>query len=289
MPVPSLPRLELGAFEVLVLRDGFLSVDAGDMFGAPAKAGRLPGFEVAGEGRLAIALNSFLIRTGSENVLVDTGVGWTLDGPLGAHYSFKREPGLFEALRTAGLGPEDIDVVINTHLHFDHCGGNTEAGEGGAYRAAFPKAEYVIQSREYGIGIAPPPGEAESYVRETFLPLESGFQILLVDGDEPVRPGIEVRLSPGHTGGHQSVKVTSEGRTLLILGDLVPTSIHVAVRSVGYDLDPTALYANKRRLFEEGLRGGWIYGFVHDALHPFGRVERPGERFAFRPLEAPAG
>ncbi len=291
MKVPVLPRLTLGAFEVLVLRDGFLSVDAGEMFGSSVRKGRLAGFETAGEGRLAISLNCFLIKTGRENVLVDTGAGATLEGPLGASYGFKRDPGLLEALEAAGLGPDDIDIVINTHLHFDHCGGDTRRSPAGTTVPAFPNATYVVQAGEWATALDPPESERESYVLDTFEPLRPAGRLRLVEGDAEVVPGIEVRLSPGHTGGHQSVKATSEGRTLVILGDLVPTSIHVSVRSVGYDLDPKALYANKRRLFEEGVRdgahGGWVYGFVHDALYPFGRIERPGERFVFRPLDAP--
>jgi glyoxylase-like metal-dependent hydrolase (beta-lactamase superfamily II) len=283
-----MPRLTLGAFGVFVLRDGFLSVDAREMFGSSAGRGRLTGFEAAGAGRLAISLNCFLIRTGSANVLVDTGAGRTLDGPLGACYGFKRAPGLLDALKAAGLGPGDIDIVINTHLHFDHCGGNTLGEPGREPVPAFPRARYVVQAREWAVALDPPESERESYIPETYEPLRRAGRLRLVEGNAGVVPGVEVRLTPGHTGGHQSVKVDSEGRTLVVLGDLAPTSIHVGLRSVGYDLDPKSLDANKRRVFMEGLPDGWVYGFVHDPVHPFGRVERPGQRFVFRPLDGPA-
>lgn len=277
-------RLKVGNFEASVLRDGFLTVDADDMFG-PARRGGPGGAVSEAKGhRRAISLNCFLVRTGTVIVLVDTGIGKTLEGARAESYGFRRDPGLDESLRSQGLRPEDIDLVINTHLHFDHCGGNTIRDADGTLRPVFPKAEYVVQKREWATGLNPPPGEGESYARETFLPLEASGRLRLVEGDACLGPGVVVMLSPGHTAGHQSVKLESQGRVLVILGDLVPTSAQVSLSAVsGFDLDPGETAANKQKIFEQGSKMSWIYGFAHDARHPFGRVERSSGRYLFRP------
>ena len=277
-------RLVLGDFEVLVLRDGFLTVDAAEMFGSADRGRRGGPIPKSTNDRRAISLNCFLIRTGKRLVLVDTGAGETLDGPRAESYGFFRDPGLIESLHGLGHRPENIDLVINTHLHFDHCGGNTMRGVDGSISPAFPRAEYVIQKGEWATGLNPSPSEGESYARETFLPLETSGRLRLVEGDACLCPGVIVMLSPGHTPGHQSVKLESRGRVLVILGDLVPTSAHVSLSAVsGFDLDPGETAVNKQKIFEQGLKTSWIYGFVHDARHPFGRVERPAARYVFRP------
>ncbi len=274
----------LGDFEVLVLRDGFLTVNAAEMFGSTGLGRRGEPVPRSRDDRRAISLNCFLVRTGKRLVLVDTGVGGTLDKPRAESYGFRRDPGLVESLHHLGHRPEDIDLVINTHLHFDHCGGNTKRGTDGSFPPAFPRAEYVIQKKEWATGLNPPPSEGENYARETFLPLETFGRLRLVEDDASLYPGVAVMLSPGHTPGHQSVKLASRGRVLVILGDLVPTSAHVSLSAVsGFDLDPQETAINKRRVFEQGFEKSWVYGFVHDARHPFGRVERPAGRFVFRP------
>jgi glyoxylase-like metal-dependent hydrolase (beta-lactamase superfamily II) len=278
-------RLRLGAFEVYVLRDGLLSVDAGDMFGVAPKTAWARAFPADGNNRISISLNSFLIRTADRLVLVDTGVGDSLDGRLRKSYGVRRDPGLAESLRQSGFKDNDVDVVINTHLHFDHCGGNTRRGVGGFVEPAFPRAEYIIQHGEWQTAQSPPRRERPNYRPATFRPIRERGRLRLVEGDASVCPGVDVILAPGHTRHHQCVKVESNNRVLVILGDLVPTSAHVPLsRVMSFDLDPLETRAVKKKIFEQGAAGSWLYGFGHDPVHPFGRVERPGQRFVFRPL-----
>lgn len=279
------PRMRCGDIEVIALSDGLLAVDGGAMFGAVPKADWSRQFPADPDNLIEISLNCFLLKTPAELVLVDTGVGDKLKGPLSKSYAVRRERSLFESLHELGLKEEDIGVVINTHLHFDHCGGNTVRAASGGYEPAFPKAEYVVQKGERDFALDPPPRERSSYLAETIVPIESCGRLRPVEGDADIRPGIRVLLTPGHTPYHQSVKVESQGQVFVVLGDLVPTSAHVRASAVmSFDLDPLGTAAAKDKLFAQGLAGSWTYGFVHDPVHVFGRVERIGPRNLFRPL-----
>jgi glyoxylase-like metal-dependent hydrolase (beta-lactamase superfamily II) len=184
-----------------------------------------------------------------------------------------------------GVGPQDIDLVVNTHLHFDHCGGNTRKSEKGGREPVFPKARYVIQKGEWGVALHPGDRDGESYIRDNFLPLESAGALWLAEGDTLLCPGVSVVRTPGHTLHHQAVKVESEGAVLFILGDLVPTSAHVRTSYVmSYDLYPQQTMEAKKETFEAGLAGGWVFGFVHDPEHFFGRVAKAENKYAYRSL-----
>jgi len=276
-------RMMCGDVEVIALSDGLLAVDGGAMFGTVPKTEWVREFPADPDNLIEISLNSFLLKTPTELVLVDTGVGDKLQGPLSKSYAVRRERSLFESLHALGFKEEDIGVVINTHLHFDHCGGNTVRGASGSCEPAFPRAEYIVQKGERDFALDPPPREQSSYLAETILPLESRGRLRLVEGDAGVRPGVRVFLTPGHTRHHQSVRVESRGRVFVVLGDLVPTAAHVRSSSVmSFDLDPLETIANKEKVFAEGLAGSWTYGFVHDPVHVFGRVERVGPTYLFR-------
>jgi glyoxylase-like metal-dependent hydrolase (beta-lactamase superfamily II) len=278
-------RLRIGEVDVWAWSDGLLSLDGGAMFGVVPKTKWAKTFEPDSDNRIAISLNSFLIKTPGHLALVETGAGTTLEGDLGRSYEFRPGPGLLAGLRGLGFETGDVDFVINTHLHFDHCGGNTVRTPAGAWEPTFGRASYIIQKGEWETALDPPERERSSYVPETFLPLEAAGRLRLVEGDARVCPEIEVRLAPGHTRHHQCVKVESEAAVLLILGDLVPTSAHVRFAYVmSYDLFPLETMAHKKKLFEQGIGGSWTYGFVHDPVHAFGRVERPGRSYTFRPL-----
>jgi len=278
-------RMMCGDVEVIALSDGLLAVDGGAMFGVVPKTDWSRQFPADPDNLIEISLNCFLLKTPAELVLVDTGVGDKLEGSLSKVYSVRRERSLFESLHGLGFKEEDIGVVINTHLHFDHCGGNTVRGGSGGYKPAFPKAQYVVQKGERDFALDPPPRERSNYLAETFVPLESRGRLKLVEGDADVGPGVRVFLTPGHTRYHQSVRVESRGQVFVVLGDLVPTAAHVRSSAVtSFDLYPLETMAAKDELFAKGLAGSWTYGFGHDPLHIFGRVERVGTRYVFRPF-----
>lgn len=278
-------RMMCGDIEVIALSDGLLAVDGGAMFGVVPKTDWSRQFPADPDNLIEIGLNCFLLKTPAELVLVDTGVGDKLEGPLSKFYTVRREHGLIESLHALGFEKEDIGVVINTHLHFDHCGGNTARAASDGYEPSFPKAEYVVQKGERDFALDPPPRERSSYLAETFVPIDSCGRLRLVEGAADVRPGVRVFLTPGHTRYHQSVRVESRGQVFVVLGDLVPTAAHVRSSAVmSFDLYPLETMAVKDDLFGQGLAGSWTYGFGHDPVHVFGRVERVGPGYRFRPV-----
>jgi glyoxylase-like metal-dependent hydrolase (beta-lactamase superfamily II) len=238
------------------------------------------------QNRIKLALNSLLIKTPSAVVLVETGIGSKVGPKISDIYCVEQDPGLLGSLARLGFAPGDVDFVINTHLHFDHCGGNTVRDEKGEIVPAFPRARYIIQKGEWEWAQNPHEREKGSYLTENFLPLADYGLLGLVDGDSPVTAGVEVILAPGHTARHQCVRVRSGGRTLVYLGDLVPTSAHIALAyGMSYDLHPLETLESKRTLYEPAVAEDWILAFVHDPVHYFGRVRKVNKKYEFQPLD----
>ena len=278
-------RLRLGDFDVCGLRDGFFYPDGGAMFGVVPKPLWEKKCPADAQNRIRLGLNSILIRTPAALVLVETGIGPKLDKKLRNIYCVEQDTGLVGSLTGLGFAPEDVDFVINTHLHFDHCGGNTLRNDKGEVVPAFPRARYIIQKGEWEWAVHPHEREKGSYLAENFRPLADYGLLQLVDGDSRVTEGVEVRLAPGHTARHQLVKVSSGGHTLVYLGDLVPTSAHIGLAyGMSYDLQPLENLENKRKLYEQAVAGGWILAFVHDPVHYFGQVRKINQKYEFLAL-----
>jgi glyoxylase-like metal-dependent hydrolase (beta-lactamase superfamily II) len=279
-------RLRLGDFDVYGLRDGFFYLDGGAMFGVVPKTLWEKKCPADAQNKIRLALNSLLIKTPAALVLVETGIGPKLDRKLRNIYCVEQDAGLVGSLIGLGFAPEEVDFVINTHLHFDHCGGNTYRNEKGDVVPAFPRARYVIQKGEWDWATNPHEREKGSYLAENFRPLADHGLLQLVDGDSQVTEGVEVMLSPGHTARHQCVKVRSGGKTLVYLGDLVPTSAHIGLAyGMSYDLHPLENLESKRKLYEQAVVEDWVLAFVHDPVHYFGRVRKANQKFEFQPLD----
>ncbi|OGD28425.1 MAG: hypothetical protein A2028_04235 [Candidatus Aminicenantes bacterium RBG_19FT_COMBO_59_29] len=279
-------RLRLGDFDVYGLRDGFFYLDGGAMFGVVPKTLWEKKCPADAQNRIRLALNSILVKTPAALVLVETGIGSKLDKKLRNIYCVEQDAGLVGSLARLGLRPEEIDFVVNTHLHFDHCGGNTSRNQKGEVVPAFPRARYIIQKGEWDWATNPHEREKGSYLAENFRPLADHGLLQLVDGDSQVTEGVEVMLAPGHTARHQCVKVRSGGKTLIYLGDLVPTSAHVGLAyGMSYDLHPLENLESKRKLYEQAVAEDWILAFVHDPAYYFGKVRSVDRKFEFRPLD----
>jgi len=282
----TLDRLQLGEFEISGLRDGFFYLDGGAMFGVVPKTLWEKKCPADDRNRIKLALNSLLIKTPAALVLVETGIGSKIGPKISDIYCVEQDPGLLGSLARLGFVPEDVDFVINTHLHFDHCGGNTVRNERGEVVPAFPRARYIIQKGEWEWARNPHEREKGSYLAENFEPLADHGLLELVDGDSPVVAGVEVILAPGHTARHQCVKVRSGGRAMVYLGDLVPTSAHVALAyGMSYDLQPLENLETKRSLYDQAAAEDWILAFVHDPVHYFGRVKKVNRKYEFQPLD----
>jgi glyoxylase-like metal-dependent hydrolase (beta-lactamase superfamily II) len=227
--------------------------------------------------RIPLALNCLLIRAQGKNILVDTGLGDKLDAKFRDMFAVDRTPPLRESLRQAGLTPDDIHLVINTHLHFDHCGGNT-VDEGGTVSAAFKKATYIVQRGEYEDATGANERTRASYRRENFAPLLDLKQWEFLDGDAELLPGLSVTITHGHTRCHQAVRLESEGQVAFYLGDLIPTAAHLPLPYImGYDLYPLQTLATKRRVLEQAVEEKWLLIFEHDPAIQMGYVKKDVE------------
>jgi glyoxylase-like metal-dependent hydrolase (beta-lactamase superfamily II) len=272
-------RIRLGAIEIVRLLDGTIRVDGGAMFGVVPRALWAAKASPDRENRVTLALNCYLVRTPAATVLLDTGVGADIARRHADFYSYERRPGLLPALAELGLGPDAIDVVVNSHLHFDHCGGNTTKAAGGTWAPTFPRARYVVQRGEWEQAQKPVERDRPSYLPARLTPLAEDGRLHLVEGDTDVAEGVETVLVAGHTAFHQGIKVSSDGQTFFYLADAVPTAAHVGLDSImSFDLYPVDTFNAKKLLLARAEAEDWVLGFSHDLATPFGRLRRAGKR-----------
>jgi glyoxylase-like metal-dependent hydrolase (beta-lactamase superfamily II) len=276
--------LKIGEIEIVRLLDGTFRVDGGAMFGVVPRTLWASKAAPDRENRITLALNGYLIRTPDANILLDTGVGPDAGRRVVDFYSFDRRPGLLAALAETGLGAKDIDVVVNSHLHFDHCGGNTEKQADGLWAPAFPKARYLVRRGEWDQALHPVERDRPSYRPAALKPLADTGRLELLEGDTVVAPGVEAVLVPGHTAFHQGVKVSSGGLTFFYAGDAVPTAAHVDLDYImSFDLYPVVTFEAKKALLARAETEGWVIGFSHDLGVPFGSLRRRGKRLEVVP------
>ncbi|OPX17474.1 hypothetical protein BXT86_06290 [candidate division WOR-3 bacterium 4484_100] len=276
--------MKFGQFLIRIVSDGNFWLDGGAMFGVVPKVLWNKLNPADDQNRIKLALNCLLIDTGNKKVLIDTGVGEKLSEKFKGIYRVERDNGLLSSLRSAGVEPEDIDFVINTHLHFDHCGGNTRVIDK-KLTTTFPRAKYVIQKKEWFDATHPNERTRASYLPENFIPIEERGQLILVEGDTEILPGINVILTNGHTAGHQSVLIQSEDRTAIYFGDLVPTTSHLKIPYImGYDLFPLDIIEKKKEVLEKAMKQQWLLIFEHDPKNPFGYLKEVERKPVFQPI-----
>ena len=228
--------------------------------------------------RIQLALNPLLIRAHGKNILVDTGLGNKLDTKLQDMFAVDRTPPLYDSLKKHRLTAEDIHMVINTHLHFDHAGGNTAQNDGRGVIPAFPKAKYFVQQGEYEDAVLANERTKASYRQENFTPIAQVHQWEFLKGDTGLLPGLSVMVTHGHTAHHQAVKIESEGRVALYLGDLIPTVSHLPLPYImGYDLYPLQTLETKRKVLDRAFQEKWLLIFEHDPRVQMGYVKKDVE------------
>ena len=270
---------KVGDARVTVLHDGTIALDGGAMFGVVPRVVWEKKHPPDERNRVTLGLNVALVESGGKRVLVDTGMGDRWSEREVRMYGIDRSTTLIGGLRARGLAPEDIDVVVNTHLHFDHAGGNTRR-EGARVVPTFPRARYVVQRGEWEDARHPHERSRASYREDDFVPLAEAGQLDLIDGEAEVAPGVRAVPVGGHTTHHQMVVVESGGETLAVPTDLLPTASHLPLPFVmGYDLFPVATLEAKRRLLDAAAEGRWRILFYHDARTPVGRVRHEGDGY----------
>ena len=284
--LPLVRTTRVGDLTVHALEAGIVRLDGGAMFGVvpkPLWEKRIPSDT---RNRIPLALRCLLIETGDALVLVDTGVGNKEDEKFVDIYGVDNEGSptrLEDAIREAGHQPEDVDIVLNTHLHFDHAGGNALKEPDGRIRAAFPGARYVVQRRELEFAHLQNERIRASYIPDNLDPIEEAGLWDTVDGDVEVVPGISVRKTPGHTPHHHSIMIESAGQTACFLADLCPTAAHLPLPWImGYDLEPLVTLESKRELMRQAEEEEWLLIFQHDAAVPWGVLEQGARKPTLR-------
>ena len=268
-------RTTLGDFELTIVSDGTYFLDGGAFFGVVPKTMWSKRITSDDQNRVDAGLNSLLVRTGDKNILIETGIGNKLSDKLVQIY--KQPAKLLDNLHVAGVAPEDIDIVINTHLHFDHCGWNTML-RGDQIVPTFPKAKYYAQREEWEHGRLQLERDAISYMSPNYDPLIESGQMVLLDGDQGLLPGISVKVFPGHTASMQAVIVESGGKRACYISDLIPTSNHLDITwAMAFDLFPLQTIESRKKYYAQAIPGKWLTVFTHGHETPWGYVER-GER-----------
>jgi len=270
--------MKLGAFEIYPVSDGRFRLDGGAMFGVVPKTLWEKCCPADEFNRIPLSLTALLIRANGKNILVDTGLGPKEDEKFQRMFAVERTPTILESLKRLGLGPDDIHLVINTHLHFDHAGGNTRRGEDGSIGPAFPKARYVIQYGEFEDAGRANERTRASYRLDNFAPIDHINQWEFLHGDMELVPGVTAVVTAGHTRCHQSVKIESEGQVAFFLGDLIPTISHLPLPYImGYDLFPIQTLETKRWVLDRAFEEKWLLLFEHDPLVHGGYVRKDQE------------
>ncbi|MDA0312682.1 MAG: MBL fold metallo-hydrolase [Gemmatimonadetes bacterium] len=282
LDLPLTHTEQIGAVRIHAIEAGLQWLDGGAMFGVVPK----PLWErriVADErNRIPLALRCLLVEAPNALVLIDTGIGNKESAKFHDLYGVENAGAptrLEDGIRAAGFSPEDVDIVLSTHLHFDHAGGNTFVSEDGQVKPAFPNARYVVQKGEFDFAHGGNERVRASYLAHNFDPIAEAGLWDFVDGAASVTEGIRVIPTPGHTPFHHSVLVESEDSTACFLADVCPTSAHVPLPWImGYDLEPLVTLESKRGLWTQAREEEWLLVFEHDPAVPWGRLDTTTDR-----------
>ena len=264
-------RLTLGDCELTILSDGTYQLDGGAMFGVVPKTLWEKRIKADERNLITLGLNSLLIRNGKQTVLVETGIGPKLNEK--SREIHKNQALLLQSFERAGVSPDEIDIVINTHLHFDHCGWNTFYKDGKP-EPTFPNATYYAQKGELDHAHEQHERDRVSYLTDNYDPLVRSGQMRLLSGHAEIAPGISVEVYPGHTRDLQAVTVRAGDQTVCYISDLIPTSHHLDPTWVmGYDLYPLDSINNRHRFYKRAIPEKWLVVFTHDHQVPWAHVE----------------
>jgi glyoxylase-like metal-dependent hydrolase (beta-lactamase superfamily II) len=285
-PGPLVQSRAIGKWRVHAIQAGGQKLDGGAMFGVvpkPLWERRMPPDE---RNRIQLGMRCLLIEHESGLVLIDTGAGNKENEKFHDIYGVENEGSngatqLEDGLRELGYAPSDISLVINSHLHFDHAGGNTTKDSSGKIVLSFPKARYVVQAGEYEFATHTNERTAASYFPHNFVPVHESGRFDLVRGEKEIVAGISVMPTPGHVPHHQGIRLESDDEVAFYIADLVPTSAHLPLPWImGYDLEPLVTLETKRRILTRASKEGWLIVFEHDAKIPWSRITHDGKAFA---------
>jgi len=278
--------MKFGDYRVEIVPDCEFRLDGGAMFGVVPRNLWERVAPPDEQNRIRMNMNCLFVEAGQERVLIDTGIGEKWPDKQRTMYGIDRQRSLADSLKAvAGVAPEEITIVVNTHLHFDHAGGNTRLDDSGKAVPAFPNARYFISRAEYEHAEAPSERDRASYLPDNWRPLKEAGQLELKDGDYEVVPGLRMETHAGHNRSMQCARLEQNGQTLFGFADLVPMRAHVPFAWVmGYDLYPVETVEAKKRLLPQAARGGWTCLFYHDPDQPLARIVEQDGKFIAKPI-----
>ena len=273
--------MDFGDYRVEVVPDCEFRLDGGAMFGVVPRNLWSKQCPPDDQNRIRMNMNCVFIDTGSERVLIETGIGDKWSDKHRAMYGIERTRSLSESVQaTTGVPAEDVTIVVNTHLHFDHAGGNTLRDESGNIRSQFPNARYFISRAEYEHAESPTDRDKASYFPENWQPLRESGQLELKPDTYEVVAGLTMETYPGHNRSMQCWRLNRNGETLFGFADLVPMRAHVPFAWVmGYDLYPVETVEAKKKLLPQAARENWTCLFYHDPEQPLAKIGEQEGRF----------
>ncbi len=276
--VPTVPVIPLGGLQLTPLLDGFFRLDGGAMFGVVPKLLWQRRARADEQNRITLGLRPLLVR-GEKTMIIDAGIGDKMDERSREIYAIDRVHHLDASLAAAGVAAADVQIVLASHLHFDHAGGFTARTSSGALVPRFPNARYVVRTGEWDDATHPHERNRASYLAENFVPLLDAGVLDLVPHDGEIMPGVRVVRSGGHTMHHQVIMLESGGRTAVFAADMIPTAAHIDEPWImGYDLYPMDTLAFKRRLVREVIDREYLVLFEHDPDMAAGYIREEGGR-----------
>jgi glyoxylase-like metal-dependent hydrolase (beta-lactamase superfamily II) len=277
--------MKFGTTSVDIVSDGTLLLDGGSVFGQIPKAMWEVQMKPDRKNRIRMGLNCLVIQSPNMNILVDTGAGAKRTDSFKDTYGLNGNK-LLKGLKKLGLTARDIDVVVLTHLHYDHVGGCTKLDHSGKAVPTFPKARYMVQKSCWEEANAPNERGHHAYHKDDFLPLQENGVLDLLEGDTDVAPGVRVKVTDGHSNGHQVVLVEGGGERIAYMGDLVPTPYHLPLASIAaFDHSPNDTLAGKRELLNMAVDGGWLMVFGHAFTQRAGYLDKRNGHSSLVPVE----
>jgi len=289
---PLVESTTVGRLRLHAIQAGGQKLDGGAMFGVvpkPLWERRIP---ADARNRIQLGMRCLLVEHDDGLILIDTGAGNKENEKFHDIYGLENagangRTALEDGIAAAGFRLEDIAIVINSHLHFDHGGGNTYRNDGGEVLPSLPKARYVVQRGEYEYATHTNERTAASYFPPNFEPVRKAGQLELVDGEREIVAGVRVIPTPGHVPFHQGVLIESAGERAFYLGDMAPTAAHLPLPWImGYDVEPLVTLETKRVILARALAEEWLVVFEHDATTAWGRVTNDGKAYGLAPLDA---
>ena len=266
--------MKFGDFEILSIVENSFKIDGGAMFGVVPKIIWQKVYPPDQNNMVKLDINLLLIKADGENILIDAGIGDGLSERQQKMFGVERSSHLEKGLARQNLSPEDIDLVLLTHLHADHAGGVIKLDKDGRKSPRFPNARHVVQIKEWEEAMHPDERTSATYFTSSLKILEEKKLLELIDGEDEAATGIKLINTGGHTPGHQAVLIEDGENKILWAGDIIPSTHHLRIPYVAsVDLVPRETMEQKKRFLRMCSEDGWILAFDHDLKVKMGKIE----------------